>query len=168
MKQNALRENAQGKGENEMKKVKLGQLRGRPRLPVRGAWGRGYAVAGIMFMLTLLAFPVFAMQVNPPVTPTPAPVSTIATNIVVIAGIVASVLQGLKKMIPQINGNVAVALSVVASIAGAYAVAAPGQVMNIQFLITALGSALSANGIYSLMKKPQIEVNPGDTPIKKA
>jgi hypothetical protein len=120
----------------------------------------------LFVVLILIAFPVFAMQgtVPIPVTPTPAPISTLATNIIVIAGIVSTVLQGIKKLLPAINGKLAVALSIIASIAGAYAVAAPGQVMSVQFLVTALGAALSANGIYSLVKKPQAEVNPGDNP----
>lgn len=81
---------------------------------------------------------------------TPAPVaSTVPIKIIAIAAVVTSVLQGVKKFIPQINGWIAVVLSVILAVAGTYATAAPGQVVSIQFLSTAILSALGANGIYN-------------------
>jgi hypothetical protein len=82
-------------------------------------------------------------------TPTPTPVSGLPVKIIAVAGVVAAVLQGLKKFIPGLNGWVAVLASVVLAVAGAYATADPNNVLNIQFFTTTVLGALGANGIYS-------------------
>jgi hypothetical protein len=111
----------------------------------------------VLFLFVIA--PAFAMQVPVPVTPVPPnQAMDIGEKVIVIAGVVSAALQGLKKFIPQISGNVAIVISIAGALAGAYAVAQPGQVVSVQFLITTLGAALSSNGIYSLLKKPQSQV----------
>lgn len=120
----------------------------------------------LLAALLLFVVPVlFAMQAPVPVTPVPpnpTPPMGVGEQVIVIAGVIATALQGLKKLVPQINGKIAVAISIAGALAGAYAVAQPGQVVSVQFLLTTLGAALGSNGIYSLLKKPQMEPNPGD------
>jgi hypothetical protein len=104
---------------------------------------------GLALLLTLvLAGPVFAQTA---VVPSPLS-AAVAGKIIAIAGVVAAVLQGLKKFIPAISGSIAVVLSVVLAGASAYATADPGQVLNVQFFVTTITAALGANGIYSFMK----------------
>lgn len=105
----------------------------------------------VVLLLVLCLFMVGVAQAfqTPTPTPTPPVPATLPVKIIAIAAVVTSVLQGLKKFIPQINGWVAVLLSVVLAIAGTFATATPGQVVSIQFLSTAILSALGANGIYS-------------------
>jgi hypothetical protein len=96
-----------------------------------------------------LAVPAYAAVFQAALAPTPG--FATAQKIIVIAGVVAALLQGAKKIFPQINGKVAVTLSVLASLAAAYAVAAPGDVLSVNFFITTVGAALGANGIYSFL-----------------
>lgn len=107
----------------------------------------------ILLGLVLLALsPVsFAWQATP-TAPAPTTPVGVAGTIVVLAGMVSAVLQGLKQIVPQINGKVALVVSVVASIAAAYAVAPAGSVLTIQFLTTTVGTAFASNGIYNLFK----------------
>lgn len=116
----------------------------------------------LLVMIVFVLVPTFAQVPTPapiPVTPVPPnQAMDIGEKVIVIAGVVSAALQGLKKFIPQISGNVAIVISIAGALAGAYAVAQPGQVVSVQFLITTLGAALSSNGIYSLLKKPQSQV----------
>jgi hypothetical protein len=145
-------------------------------------WKYRYLVLLVMFLLVLA--PTFAtqnltattgtgtivhdsmisfVQTPVPVTPVPVtPASGVAQQIIVNAGVIATALQGLKKLVPQINGKIAIAVNLALALTGAYAVAPTGSVLNIQFALTTLGTALGSMGIYSLLKKPQIEQNPGD------
>jgi hypothetical protein len=103
----------------------------------------------VVLLLVLCLFMVGTAHAFQTPTPTPPVASTVPIKIIAIAAVVTSVLQGVKKFIPQINGWIAVVLSVILAVAGTYATAAPGQVVSIQFLSTAILSALGANGIYN-------------------
>jgi hypothetical protein len=76
----------------------------------------------------------------------------IAEQIIAVAGIVTAVLQGLKKLLPNIQGTVAILFSVVLSIAGAYAVAPADQVLTLAFLFQVILTVLGSNGIYGLLQ----------------
>lgn len=107
----------------------------------------------VVVVILFAPYIAMAMQNPPPIAPAPGPTSgmALAQKVIVIAGMVSVLLQGAKKIFPQIQGNVAIVISVLASIAAAYAVAQPGDVISVNFLITAIGSALGANGIHSLV-----------------
>jgi hypothetical protein len=74
-----------------------------------------------------------------------------AQKICVLAVAVATLLQGLKKFFPQVQGNWALALSTLASLGGAYVAATPGQIMSPDFFVTAIGAALGSNGIHNYL-----------------
>lgn len=132
-----------------------------------------YLLLLIAVVLCMFAFPLFA-QAPVPIVPTPIPVAPVPTSpntvlagqILVIAGMISALLQGVKKLIPAVNGKIAVALNIALSIAGAYAVAPAGSVLTIQFLCSVIGNSLGSMGIYSLVKKSQAETNPGDGTVK--
>ncbi len=112
-----------------------------------------YLLAGVVgiFLMLVLAFAAYGQTA--PVTPTKTvdPAALIARITAFSAG-VAFLLQGLKKFIPNIQGKGALILSILGAIATAYAAAPAGDVLSVQFLITALGTALGANGIHSFVK----------------
>ncbi len=105
---------------------------------------------GMSYMLLaffLVTLPTFAASAAPA-----GDAASVAAKIIAIAGVVAAVLQGLKRFIPAITGPIAIVGSVVLAVAGAYAVADPGTVLSIQFFTTTLLAALGANGIHSFAK----------------
>jgi len=112
----------------------------------------------LVFFGFLLFATVLMAQTAPSAPAAPTQSMGIAQTVIVLAGVVASILQGVKQLVPQINGKVAIAISIAASLALAYAAAQPGQVISIQFLITTLGTALGSNGIYDFLKKPKAPV----------
>jgi hypothetical protein len=74
-----------------------------------------------------------------------------------IATVVASVLQGIKKFFPGLGGWYAVAINFILSLALAYATAPtsashPQPSLNLVFFIHALSAAISAAGIHSFLR----------------
>jgi hypothetical protein len=118
---------------------------------------RNLLLFSFVALFLILAVPIVFAQIAPGAVPAGqlpgggAGVPVIAGKIVVLAGMVAALLQGFKKLIPAVNGPIAVVVSVVASLAAAYAAAAPGQVVSVDFFTTAIGTALGANGIHSFL-----------------
>lgn len=74
-------------------------------------------------------------------------------RVVVIAGIVFAVLQGIKKLLPAISGWPARVVSIVLVIAGAYAAAAPDQVLSLQFAFEVLLAFLGATGLHDALRR---------------
>lgn len=102
----------------------------------------------VLFVMLWLCVPVAVLAQE--AVPTPAGVD-LATRVIVVAGIVATVVQGIKKIFPAIGGPVAIVLNVVAALAGTYAAAPAGaNVLGISFLIQAAGSAFMAHGVHAL------------------
>jgi hypothetical protein len=106
----------------------------------------------LLAVVMFVCFPLFA-QTGPTPAPTPTPTATLAGQVIVIAGLISTLLKGLQTLIPGLTGKVALAVNIVLAIAGAYAVAQPGQVLTIQFLCSVVGNALGSMGIYDLLKK---------------
>ena len=104
----------------------------------------------LTFALLLLFCAVLTMTVHAQGGTAPAPAATdIVTKIGLIATLVATVLQGIKKFVPALGGPYAVVLNFVLSLALAYA-ASPS--LDVPFFINALGGAFAAAGIHSFLR----------------
>ena len=109
-----------------------------------------YALYCLLALLVILAAPVLAAQEAPPAV---APVD-LATRVAVIAGVVVTILQGVKKLFPKISGPVAVILNVVLAVAATYAAAPAGtNILSISFLLQTAISAFMAHGAHALVTK---------------
>src|SRR3990172_10296383 len=102
-----------------------------------------------LVLIVIVALPILAQTGS---VPKPGPlgqatdVPELAGKIVAFAGAIAAVLQGVKKWVPSLSGWPARLISIALALVGAYAAADPGQVLSIDFFLTAIGSALGANG----------------------
>ncbi len=115
---------------------------------------RNWKILGLFVLLVVFAAQAAAQAAAPAGAQPPNAAVTLAGKIIVLAGTVAALLQGVKKLVPAIKGPWAIALSVAAALAGAYAAAPAGQVFNVDFFTTAVGTALGANGIHSFLRQP--------------
>jgi len=77
----------------------------------------------------------------------------LADRVVVIAGIVFAVLQGIKKLFPALGGWLARVLSILLVVAGAYAVATPDQVLSVSFALNIILSWLGATGLHDALRR---------------
>jgi len=108
----------------------------------------------LTFALLLFFCAVLTVTVHAQAGTAPAPAATdIVTKIGLIAGIVATVLQGIKKFVPKLGGPYAVVVNVILSLALTYA-ASPS--LDLPFAIQALGGALAASGIHSFLRPANI------------
>jgi hypothetical protein len=104
----------------------------------------------LTFALLLLLCAALTITVHAQTGTAPAPATVdIVTKIGLIATLVATVLQGIKKFVPALGGSYAVVLNFILSLALAYA-ASPS--LDVQFFIRALGAAFAAAGIHSFLR----------------
>lgn len=104
--------------------------------------------AALIFILgALLALPLSAQDA----APAASPALHLTEKVVVLAGMVFAVLQGLKKLLP-IGGTLAVLFNLAMSLVGTYAVAAPQEVFSLGFVVQAVLTALGAAGIHSAVR----------------
>jgi hypothetical protein len=100
-------------------------------------------------------------------TATMPPMLDLVTKIGIIAGVIAAVLQGVKKFVPALGGWYAVAINLVLSLALSYAAAPSADPL---FFISAIGTALAAAGIHSFLRPaaPNAPAAPSSPPITPA
>lgn len=103
----------------------------------------------LTFALLLLFCAVLTMTVHAQAGTAPTSATDIVTKIGLIATLVATGLQGIKKFVPALGGPYAVVLNFILSLALAYA-ASPS--LDVQFFIHALGGAFAAAGIHSFLR----------------
>lgn len=104
----------------------------------------------VALVLLLLAFPVLAQDASG--SNDAGGAVSLAQKVIILAGVVSAIVQGVKKMYPKISGPLAVTLSVLASLAITFATAEPGTILSFEFIFTAIGTALSAGGIHGLLR----------------
>jgi len=106
----------------------------------------------LTFALLLFFCAVLTMTVHAQAGTAPASATAeMATKIGLIATVVATVLQGIKKFVPKLGGWYAVVLNFILSLAVAYA-ASPTSFPDWQFFIHAVGGAFAAAGIHSFFR----------------
>lgn len=104
----------------------------------------------LTFALLLLFCAVLTVTVHAQAGTAPAAAAgDIVTKIGLIATLVSTVLQGVKKFVPALGGPIAVVLNFILSLALSYA-ASPS--LDLQFFIQALGGAFAAAGIHSFLR----------------
>lgn len=106
--------------------------------------------AGLSLLFLVLLFPALALAESPGSTTLPESVST-AARIIVLAGMVAAIVQGIKRAFPAIAGVWAVVLNILSSVAATYAAAPEAKVLSIGFLLSALATVVTAGGLHAFL-----------------
>lgn len=100
-----------------------------------------------MFVLCACLIGVVHAQIGP--TPTPPVPLDLVGKVALIAGIITTILQGVKKFLPSLGGTWAVVINVALALAITYST---NPMLNIQFAVTAVMAALSAAGVHSFLR----------------
>jgi hypothetical protein len=105
----------------------------------------------VFLILPTIAFPLWA-QITQPESAATQPAADLAVRVVAIGGMVAAIVQGIKKMFPAIGGIVAIILNVVGALGATYAAAPAGtEILSISFLMQSALSAFMAHGAHALV-----------------
>jgi hypothetical protein len=103
----------------------------------------------LTLLLLALLLPVAAWAQD--VTPEASGAVSLAGKVIVIAGMVAAIVQGIKKLI-NLSGVGAMVLNGIASVVALIAVTPADQLFTIQTLIALITTILGAAGIHSLLR----------------
>lgn len=117
---------------------------------------RVFVLAALVAALIILPSVALAQAGGTTTTPGAAALANTAAQIVGLAGLVFGVLQGLKKLFPNlVTGKVAIGTNIALSLLGAVAEVQgdPQQILSISFLLKLGLIALSAAGIHDALRR---------------
>jgi hypothetical protein len=98
------------------------------------------------------ALPLLAQVAGDTPATAPPPIADMAVRVTAIAAMVATIVQGVKKIFPAIGGWVAIVLNILGAIAGTYAAAPAGmEILSIGFLMQTALAAFMAHGAHALV-----------------
>lgn len=90
-------------------------------------------------------------------TPGTASAPDLLTKVGIVAGIVATIAQGVKKFVPAVGGYAAIALNLILSLGLAYQ---SHPTFDIQFALTTIAAALASSGIHSFLRPAGVTSSP--------